>query len=398
MHPADEIRGVKSKKLDKKRIVIAVTGSIAAVETIKLSRELIRHGAEVIPIMTPSAKKIIHPDSLWFATGKSPITELSGKTEHVFFCGQINDPVDLLLICPCTANTISKISHGIDDTVVTTFATTAIGSDIPILIVPAMHLSMYNHKIVQKNIEICKKSGIKFIGPILEKNKARIADINEIISYVFRETNKKDLLGKKILIIGGPTAEPIDDVRIVTNRSSGKTAIELTREAFYRGASVELFYGSGKEIPPDFIKVKNFESINDLEKLLKNKNLKIFDVIIVCAALSDYIPKKQNGKIPSRKDKLILEFGKAKKIISELRNKSPNSKIVGFKLEVSKDKMMERGFDLLKKNNLDIVVANTLSGFKRNDNEILIINKKGKIFHKRGKKSILANYILDMVK
>ena len=398
MHPADEIRGVKSKKLDKKRIVIAVTGSIAAVETIKLSRELIRHGAEVIPIMTPSAKKIIHPDSLWFATGKSPITELSGKTEHVFFCGQINDPVDLLLICPCTANTISKISHGIDDTVVTTFATTAIGSDIPILIVPAMHLSMYNHKIVQKNIEICKKSGIKFIGPILEKNKARIADINEIISYVFRETNKKDLLGKKILIIGGPTAEPIDDVRIVTNRSSGKTAIELTREAFYRGASVELFYGSGKEIPPDFIKVKNFESINDLEKLLKNKNLKIFDVIIVCAALSDYIPKKQNGKIPSGKDKLILEFGKAKKIISELRNKSPNSKIVGFKLEISKDKVMERGFDLLKKNNLDIVVANTLSGFKRNDNEILIINKKGKIFHKRGKKSILANYILDMVK
>jgi phosphopantothenoylcysteine decarboxylase/phosphopantothenate--cysteine ligase len=187
-------------------------------------------------------------------------------------------------------------------------------------------------------------------------------------------------------------------VRIVTNRSSGKTAIELTREAFYRGASVELFYGSGKEIPPDFIKVKNFESINDLEKLLKNKNLKIFDIIIVCAALSDYIPKKQNGKIPSGKDKLILEFGKAKKIISELRNKSPNSKIVGFKLEASKDKMMERGFDLLKKNNLDIVVANTLSGFKRNDNEILIINKKGEIFHKRGKKSILANYILDMVK
>ncbi|KYK22392.1 hypothetical protein AYK21_00210 [Thermoplasmatales archaeon SG8-52-2] len=398
MHPADEIRGVKSKKLDKKRIVIAVTGSIAAVETIKLSRELIRHGADVIPIMTPSATKIIHPDSLWFATGKPPITELSGKTEHVFFCGQINDPVDLLLICPCTANTISKISHGIDDTVVTTFATTAIGSDIPILIVPAMHLSMYNHKIVQKNIEFCKKSGIKFIGPILEKNKARIADINEILSYVFRETNKKDLLGKKILIIGGPTAEQIDDVRIVTNRSSGKTAMELTREAFYRGASVELFYGTGEEIPPDFIKVKNFESINDLEKLLKNKNLKIFDVIIVCAALSDYIPKKQKGKIPSGKDKLIVEFSKAQKIISELRNKSPNSKIVGFKLEASKDKIMERGFDLLKKNNLDIVVANTLSGFKKNDNEILIINKKGKIIHKKGKKSILANYILDMVK
>ena len=88
MHPADEIRGVKSKKLTKKRIVLAVTGSIAAVETIKLSRELIRHSAEVIPIMTPSSTKIIHPDSLWFATGNKPITELSGKTEHVYFCGK----------------------------------------------------------------------------------------------------------------------------------------------------------------------------------------------------------------------------------------------------------------------------------------------------------------------
>jgi phosphopantothenoylcysteine decarboxylase/phosphopantothenate--cysteine ligase len=398
MHPADEIRGVKSKKLDKKRIVIAVTGSIAAVETIKLSRELIRHGAEVIPIMTPSAAKIIHPDSLWFATSNSPITELTGKTEHVFFCGQINDPVDLLLICPCTANTVSKISHGIDDTVVTTFATTAIGSGIPILIVPAMHLSMYNHKIVQKNIEICKKLGIKFVGPILEKNKARIADINEIVSYVIRETNKKDLLGKKILIIGGPTAESIDDVRLITNRSSGKTAIELAREAFYRGASVELFYGTGKEIPAIFLKVENFESIKDLERLIKNKNLKIYDVIIICAALSDYVPIKQKGKIPSGKDKLVVEFTKAKKIISEIRKKSPKSKIIGFKLEESKDKIKERGFDLLKKNNLDFVVANTLSGFKTDDNEIFIINKKGESIHKKAKKSKLANYILDMIK
>jgi len=398
MHPADEIRGVKSKKLNKKRIVIAVTGSIAAVETIKLSRELIRHGAEVIPIMTPSATKIIHPDSLWFATGNAPIIELTGKTEHIFFCGQINNPADLLLICPCTANTISKISHGIDDTVVTTFVTTAIGSGVPILIVPAMHLSMYNHKIVQKNIESCKNLGIRFVEPIIEKNKARIADINEIVSYVFRETNIKDLLEKKILIIGGPTAESIDDVRLITNRSSGKTAIELALEAFYRGASVELFYGQGRETPPEYIEVKNFESINDLEVILKNKNLKTYDIIIVCAALSDYIPKKQKGKISSGKDRLIVEFSKAQKIISEIRKKSPNSKIVGFKLEEKKEKLEERGFELLKKNNLDFVVANTLSGFKNDVNEILIINKKGKSIHKKAKKSELASYILDMVK
>ena len=151
MHPSNEIRGVKSKMLSNKRIVLGVTGSIAAVETIKLSRELIRYGAEVYPVMSQSATKIVHPDSLWFATGNKPIVELSGAAEHVSFCGRVKNPVDLLLISPCTANTISKIAHGIDDTSVTTFATTAIGSGVPILIVPAMHLSMYDHKIIQEN-------------------------------------------------------------------------------------------------------------------------------------------------------------------------------------------------------------------------------------------------------
>jgi phosphopantothenoylcysteine decarboxylase/phosphopantothenate--cysteine ligase len=397
MHPADEIRGVKSKKLLKKRIVLAVTGSIAAVETIKLSRELIRHGAEVFPIMTPSSKNIIHPDSLWFATGNKPITELSGKTEHVYFCGQINDPVDLLLICPCTANTISKIAHGIDDTVVTTFATTAIGSGIPILIVPAMHLSMYNHKIVQKNIEQCKKLGIKFVDPRIEKNKARIAEIHEVISNVLKETSKHELLDKKILIIGGPASESIDDVRLITNRSSGKTAIELVKEAFYRGGNVDLLYGPGSATPPDFINVENFESLDDLQNLLKKKNLEKYDIIIICAALSDYIPKKKNGKIPSGKDKLVIEFTQAQKIISKLRDKAPNSKIIGFKVEEKKDTLHDKALSLLKKNNLDFVVANNISGFSKDENEIWIIDEKGKSIHKKGDKSQLAGYILDVI-
>src|SRR4030042_4174163 len=149
MHPAEELRGKKNNKLLHKHIVLGITGSIAAVECVKLARELIRHGADVYPIMTHDATKIIHPYALEFATGNKPIVEITGKTEHVSFCGQIQQPADMLLISPCTANTISKIAHGIDDTVVTTFATTAIGSGLPVLIVPAMHLSMYNHKIIQ---------------------------------------------------------------------------------------------------------------------------------------------------------------------------------------------------------------------------------------------------------
>jgi len=397
MHPSDEIRGSKSKRLSKKRIVLAVTGSIAAAETIKLSRELIRHGAEVFPVMSPYSTKIIHPDSLWFATGNKPIVELTGATEHVSFCGRVKNPADLLLISPCTANSISKIAHGIDDTSVTTFATTAIGSGVPILIVPAMHLSMYDHKIIQENIKICKKVGIKFIQPVIEKNKAKMANIDEIVSYVIRETGKKNLSRKKILIIGGPTAESIDDIRVITNRSSGKTAVWLAMNAFYRGANVELWYGSGREPPPGYIKTVGFESINDISRLLKSKNLKKFDIIILCAALSDYIPKKQKGKIPSGKDELIIELSPASKIITSIKKKAPKSKIIGFKVEENAVKLKEKASNFLKKNNLDFVVANTISGFDKDINEILIIDKKRKSIHKKDKKEQLADYILDTI-
>ena len=397
MHPSDEIRGVESNRLSTKRIVLGVTGSIAAVETIRLSRELIRHGAEVFPVMTKATTEIIHPDALEFATGNKPIIELTGETEHVSFCGRVKKPADMLLICPCTANTISKIAHGIDDTPVTTFATTAIGSNIPLLIVPAMHLSMYDHKIVQENIKKCKKNGIKFIDPFITGNKAKMASIDEVVAYVIREIGKQDFVKKKVLVIGGSTAEPIDDIRVVTNRSSGKTAVWLAKNAFYRGADVELWYGGKADAVPDFIKSINFESLDDLYKLLKTGNLKKFDIIIVCAALADYIPKKTKGKIPSGKKGLVLEMLPAPKLVSKLRKIAPNSKIIGFKVEESRNKLKEKAFELLKKNNLDFVIANTISGFGSDVNEIWIIDKKKKAVHKKGKKEILADYILDAV-
>jgi phosphopantothenoylcysteine decarboxylase/phosphopantothenate--cysteine ligase len=398
MHPSDEIRGVKSKRLSGKKIVLGVTGSIAAVETIKLSRELIRHGAEIFPVMTKSSTKIVHPDSLEFATGNKPIVELTGYAEHVVFCGKVKKPTDLLLISPCTANTISKIAHGVDDTSVTTFATTAIGSGIPVLVVPAMHLSMYDHKIVQANILKCKKNGIKFIGPNLVENKAKMVDIDKILAFVFRETGKRDLSGKNILIIGGGTAEPIDDVRVIANRSSGKTAVWLAKNAFYRGADVELWYGWNQIPSPGFIKTVDFESIGDIAKLLKNSDLKNFDSIIVCAAIADYTPKKVKGKISSEKEKLVLEMQSSSKIVAELRRKAPNAKIIGFKVEEKKENLEKKAFELLKKNNLDFVVANTVSAFYRDENEIWIVGKKRKTIHKKGNKEHLTDYILNVLK
>jgi phosphopantothenoylcysteine decarboxylase/phosphopantothenate--cysteine ligase len=397
MHPADDIRGIKSNKLSKKRIVLGVTGSIAAVESIKISRELIRHGADVYPVMSKASTRIIHPDSLEFATSRKPIIELTGKTEHVSLCGITKNQVDLLLISPCTANTISKIAHGIDDTPVTTFATTALGSGIPILIVPAMHLSMYDNKIVLDNIQKCKKAGIFFIEPAIYRNKAKMPDVDEITEYVIRNIGKQDLKKNKILIIGGATAESIDDVRILTNRSTGKTAISLANNAFERGANVELWYGYAKEKIPPHLSVKKFETYRDLDNLLNKNSLK-FDSIIVCAAIPDYIPKKQKGKIPSGKNKLTIEFSPSQKIIQKIKSLAPKSKIIAFKLEQDKENLKEKSYQLLTKNKLDLVIGNTISVFSKEEYEIMIVNKKGQYKHQKGKKEELANYILDNLK
>ena len=398
MHPADEIRGEKSKKLLNKRIVVGVTGSIAAVETIRLCRELIRHGAEVYPVMTTAAMNILHPDSLWFATGNKPIIELTGATEHVMFCGKVKNPVDLLLISPCTANTLSKIALGIDDTPVTTFATTAIGSGIPVMIVPAMHVSMLRHEYVKNNLQACKNQGVIVAGPRIEGNKAKMINPDEILLQVFRLLGKNDLAHKKVLIIGGPTTEAVDDIRVLTNRSSGKTAVFLARNAFERGAYIELWYGPGSEPVPPYVIVKRFDSTGDILQMLKKKSIGDFDIILVCAAIADYIPKKQAGKIPSGKQEFVLKLSPAPKIIKELRRLAPSSVIVAFKAEEKKKILMEKASAFLKNNKVDMVVANTVSGFGDKGNEIWIMSKKAKPICVRGDKQLLAEKILDEVK
>jgi phosphopantothenoylcysteine decarboxylase/phosphopantothenate--cysteine ligase len=397
MHPAEELRGKKNNKLLHKRIVLGVTGSIAAVECIRLARELIRHGATVYPIMTPAATRIVHPDALEFATSHKPVVQLSGQTEHVSWCGLVNDPVDLLLISPCTANTISKIARGIDDTPVTTCATTAIGSGVPVLLVPAMHRSMYDHKIIQKNIDICKEHGILFIDPFLSDTKAKIPEVHEIVAMVIRTIGKGDFHKKKILIIGGATAEPVDDIRLLTNRSSGKTAVSLSINAFERGADVELWYGHATEPVPSYITFRHFETTADLLRLIKSNSVTHFDGIIVCAAIANYIPKKQKGKISSGKERLIIECTEAPVILETLRKRMPNTKIIAFKTEENKKNVKRKTQQLFIRYHLTGAVGNTLDGFGGKDNEILILTEKGKCTWKKGKKEELASVILDML-
>jgi phosphopantothenoylcysteine decarboxylase / phosphopantothenate---cysteine ligase len=168
------ISGAKSKKLAGKKIVLAVCGSIAAIESPKLARELMRHGADVICLLSEAGQKIIHPWALECITGKPTITEITGSCGHIQYCGEWAGKCDLLIISPATANTISKIANGIDDSIVTTFASTAIGAKIPLLIAPAMHESMIDNPFVQENITRLRKAGVMFVGPKKEEGKAKL--------------------------------------------------------------------------------------------------------------------------------------------------------------------------------------------------------------------------------
>lgn len=324
MHPADHLRGTRSDKLKGRKIVLGVTGSIAAVECVKLCRELIRDGAEVHVVMSRDAQTIIHPWAMEFASGRKVITEIDGGVQHVALCGDVPDKSDLLLIAPATANTISKMAYGIDDTTVTTFATTAIGSGIPVIVVPAMHGTMIAHKIVQENIAKLRKLGVVFLQSKVDDSRLKMPSLEHIVSSVIARIGKRDFVGRRVLVIAGATQEPVDDIRVVTNRSTGETGVELAKVAHERGADVLLWMGHAEVDLPEHIKTIRFSSFNDLQKLVRGHR---FDIVLFPAAVSDYSPKAIPGKMPSDPPEIRLTLKRNPKLIDRINAKF----VVGFK-------------------------------------------------------------------
>lgn len=331
-----------------KNIVLAVTGSIAAVETVHLAHALKRRGAEVQGVMSPSACGIISPDALTYATGKPAITSLSGMVEHVAMCGE-GGWADLLLIAPCTANTLCKMAAGIDDTTVTSFATTAIGRGMPVIVSPAMHHSMYRHPGVTRCIRTLRDWGISVLDPRIEEGKAKIAATDQIVLACERELLGKPLAGRHILITSGPCREPLDDVRVVTTRSTGRMGQALALAAFRLGADVTVIHNS--QVPC----VRNVpaETAGDIRDALHRicKSEKV-DLLISAAAISDFSPERRIGKIPSGEAQTI-RLNPLPKLIAEVA-KEYAIPIVAFKLG---DDSVERGKKMLGKE-VFLVVAN----------------------------------------
>jgi len=392
VHPSEDIRGTVDSKLKGKKVVLGITGSIAAVNCVKLARLLVRRGADVYPVMSHAATRIVHPDAIHFACGRKPTTELTGETEHVSLCGQVPDKADLLLIAPATANTISKIAHGIDDTPVTTFATTAIGSGIPVVIVPAMHGSMYDHPIIQENVDKLRSIGVRFVGPHMDGARAKMAEDDEIVSMAVRTLSGEPLKGKRVLVVAGGFSARWDDVRAITSTASGETGIALAVEAYERGADVKLILAGGKPVP-SFIDV---ERMSDVEELVARVKKPKADIIIVPASIPDYAPAKVRGKVRSDKAKVTLELKRLPKVLGLLR-KEFKGILVGFKAEsgVSESELVARASARMKEHKLDLIVANDVKKVKPGQTDAIIIGRKQRSV--KGSKTGLAVAVMDEV-
>jgi len=414
-HPTKDIQGSLSNKLKGKTICLCLTGSVSIMDSPHIARTLIRHGAEVITVMSKEAMRLIQPTLLEWSTGNPVITEISGKIEHVSLAGEREGKkglADLILICPATANTIGKIASGISDTPVTAISMVALGSKItPLIIVPSMHLSMFQNPFVQKNIRTLEKMDIKFLNPRIEESKAKIATVDDVSSYVLNYfAKKKDLKGKKFLITAGPSREWIDNIRFLSNPSSGKTGMAFAKEIIERGGEVTLIYGPGTEQTPIGAKVVYVNGATDYIEALKNTmEKKQFDVLISTAAIADFTinPKdKIDGKISSEKKELHLNLVSTPKLINLARSLSEKLFIVAFKAEnnLDKEELIEKAYSRLKSSNTNLIVANNVSsskkniGFSSDTNEVFVIDKDRNVNHlELTSKQEIASKILDIL-
>ena len=378
-------------------IVLCVTGSIAAVEAIKLAREFKRHEIDVKCFMSDGACHIIHPYAMEFATGQKVVTELTGEIEHVKYSTS-----DLVIVAPATANVISKFTYKLADNPINTLLITAFGHKTPILMVPSMHNSMY--KAVKDSIETLKGENITFIKPKIEENKAKFPDISDIVLHAMRKLSDGKLKGKKVLVSAGATFEKIDEIRGITNKSSGKMGVEIAKEAFIKGADVTLIKGKMAANVPHVLNLVEVESTSEMHSAVL-KHVKNHDIFISAAAVSDFIPKIENrkNKISSSED-INLKLEKAPKIIEDVKKINPEIFLVGFKAEydLSPDELIESASKRAEVSDVDLMVGNDGAiegaGFDEDKNQVILIDDEVIDIPLDSKKEIAVKIIDRIIK
>ena len=404
IHPSKDIIGSEGSELKDKRIVLCITGSVAAYRGIDLARLLMRHGADVHAVMTEStALTLLNPEMMKWATGNDVVTTLTGDLEHIMLADY--GMSDLLIVYPCTANTIGKAAAGIDDTPVTTVLSVALGSKIPIIVAHAMHEAMYENVFFQQNISKLREH-MAFIEPKMEGGKAKLADPEQVLQVAISiVSNRAPLSGKRVLVTAGSTVEYIDPIRVMSNLSSGKMGLAIAREAQRMGASVTLVYGHGTHevIIGKVIRVSTSE---EMYKVLDSElSSKKHDIAIMAAAIADFKPaRKSNKKIDTKAGRVELSLIGTRKIIDEVKKKNKDIFLVAFKADydVPDSVLIEKAYKKMQESDADIIVANDIgrkgSEAGSDKNEVFIIDKDKKILHlPLENKAQVANKLLEIV-
>jgi phosphopantothenoylcysteine decarboxylase/phosphopantothenate--cysteine ligase len=370
-------------------VALGVTGSIAAVRTVELAHELRRRGATVRAVTTDAATGIVHPWALEFATENDVVTEVTGAVEHVELCGR-EGWADVLLIAPATANTVGKVAAAVDDTPVTTCATTALGADVPVVVAPAMHEPMYDHPGVLAAIETVEGWGVDFVDPRIEEGKAKIADDDAIALATARATTPGTLAGERVVVTAGATSEPIDPVRVITNRASGATGRAVARACYVRGADVVVV---GDQEPLPYAEVRHAETAAEMRDAVVDA-CEGASALVSAAAIADYAVDASDEKIRSGRE-LTLELRPTPKVIDEARAAHPELAIVGFKLETGgdDDAMVAAARETRDRAGLAFVVANDAAAMGGDETRALLVD--GGVTEYAGDKAGLGEAVAD---
>lgn len=394
--------------LKNKKIVLGITGSIAAYKACLIIRSLIKHGAEVQVVITEAGKEFITPVTLSALTHKPVISEFFAQRDGTWHSHvDLGLWADAMLIAPCTASTLGKMANGIADNML---VTTYLSMKAPVFIAPAMDLDMYRHQSTQRNLQLLKEYGNQIIEPgsgFLAsglEGKGRMEEpeaIVHILDQFFDEQSKsKDLIGKKIMITAGPTYEKIDPVRFIGNYSSGKMGFAIAEECARRGAEVTLITGPVALQCSSSIHRWDVESCAEMYE----KATEVFpqsDIAVLCAAVADFRPEQvAEQKFKREKDDLVLRLQPTQDIAAAIgKMKREDQKTIGFALETNHEEVHAK--KKLKEKNLDFIVLNSTripgTTFRSDDNQITILSAQGKKEYEKKPKTEVARDIVDAI-
>jgi phosphopantothenoylcysteine decarboxylase/phosphopantothenate--cysteine ligase len=370
--------------LKDKTVVLGVSGSIAAYKAAELASQLAQAGAKVDVIMTRAAREFITPLTFRSITGRPVVTDMfelnsEYSVEHV----ALAEAADVVVIAPATADIIARIAAGMADDMV---SCTVLATKAPIIMAPAMHTAMYENQITQENLSKLKARGFVIVGPDYGRlasrgvGLGRLVDVNEILETICQVLGRSsDLAERRIVVTAGGTQEPLDPVRSLTNRSSGKMGYALAEAARDRGAKVVLVSAPTALTGPVGIDIINISTAQDMYEAVKKAAVKA-DALIMAAAVADYRPKRvSRAKIKrERAPNLTLELERTPDILAEVKGKFLR---IGFAAE--SENLVANARDKLDKKNLDLIVANDItakdSGIGADTNRVVIIDRKGKV-------------------